>query len=71
MRATGSDPGLLERLAADDRLPLDFDDLQALMAQPLQFTGAARAQVATLVAQVDVVCAEYPAAAGYVPAAIL
>lgn len=71
MRATGSDPGLLERLAADDRLPLDLADLQALMARPLEFTGAAGAQVAALVAQVEGIAAEYPEAAGYAPGAIL
>jgi adenylosuccinate lyase len=71
MRATGSDPGLLERLAADDRLPLDLDDLQALMARPLEFTGAAGAQVAAVVAQVEGIAAEYPEAAGYAPGAIL
>ena len=71
MRATGSDPGLLERLAADDRLPLDLADLQALMARPLEFTGAAGAQVAAVVAQVEGIAAEYPEAAGYGPGAIL
>ena len=71
MRATGSDPGLLERLAADDRLPLDLADLQALMARPLEFTGAAGAQIAAVVAQVEGIAAEYPEAAGYSPGAIL
>ena len=71
MRATGSDPGLLERLAADDRLPLDLADLQALMARPLEFTGAAGAQVASVVAQVEGIAAEYPEATGYAPGAIL
>ena len=71
MRSTGADPGLLERLAADDRLPLDYDDLQALMARPLEFTGAAASQVAAVVAQVDQIAGEYPDAAGYQPGAIL
>ena len=64
-------PVLLERLAADDRLPLDYDDLQALMARPLEFTGAAASQVAAVVAQVDRIAGEYPDAAGYQPGAIL
>lgn len=71
MRSTGADPGLLERLAADDRLPLDYDDLQALMARPLEFTGAAASQVAAVVSQVDQIAGEYPDAAGYQPGAIL
>ena len=39
MRATGCDPGVLQRLAEDPRLPLDADELAALMSDPLQFTG--------------------------------
>ena len=70
MRA-GSEPRLLERLAADDRLPLDAEQLQALMAQPLEFTGAAGAQVAAIVAQVQSIVAEHPEAATYAPGAIL
>ncbi len=71
MRATGSDPGLLQRLADDPRLPLDLDDLQALMAQPLGFTGAARAQVDAIAQQVAQILSQHPQAALYVPAAIL
>jgi adenylosuccinate lyase len=71
MRATGTDPHLLQRLADDDRLPLDLADLQALMAEPLEFTGAARAQVQAVVQRVEQVVAEYPEAAGYAPGAIL
>ena len=71
MRTTGKDPGLLQRLAADDRLPLDLGDLEALMAQPLEFTGAARAQVGVVVERVALLAAEHPRAADYSPGAIL
>jgi len=71
MRRTGSDPELLRRLADDPRLPLSAEELAALMAEPLQFTGAAASQVDTVVAAVGQVTAEYPQAAGYSPAAIL
>jgi adenylosuccinate lyase len=71
MRATGADPGLLQRLAADDRLPLDLPELQALMARPLEFTGAARAQVASVVEQVEAITAQDREAASYQPGAIL
>ena len=34
---------LLDRLAADERIPLDTDQLAALLADRLSFTGAAAA----------------------------
>ena len=71
MRRTGEDPALLRRLADDPRLPLDLDALNALMAQPLEFTGAATAQVRALCATIAGIAADHPQAATYVPAAIL
>jgi adenylosuccinate lyase len=59
---------LLDRLAADARLPLDRAALDALLADRLSFTGVASAQVAALVAQVEDVISKYPA---YVPEPIL
>jgi adenylosuccinate lyase len=71
MRNTGADPALLVRLADDERLPLDLAALEALMAEPLTFTGAASWQVDRVVAQVSQIVAEYPQAADYTPGAIL
>ncbi len=71
MRQTGADPALLQRLAADHRLPLDADDLEALMASPLEFTGAAAGQVQVLVERIARITGEYPQAAVYAPGAIL
>jgi adenylosuccinate lyase len=71
MRNTGADPALLVRLADDERLPLDLAALEALMAEPLSFTGAASWQVDRVVAQVSQIVAEYPQAADYTPGAIL
>jgi adenylosuccinate lyase len=71
MRQTGADPALLRRLADDDRLPLDAGQLAALMAEPLEFTGAAADQVRAIVAQITQIVAEYPQAAAYTPGAIL
>jgi adenylosuccinate lyase len=71
MRTTGADPALLRRLADDARLPLDLAALEALMAEPLTFTGAASWQVDTVVAQITQIVAEYPRAAAYTPGAIL
>ena len=55
----------------DGRLPLDRADLDVLLADRLPFTGAAAAQVAALLAQVETVLARYPEAAAYRPASIL
>ncbi|MCV7080135.1 adenylosuccinate lyase, partial [Mycolicibacterium insubricum] len=45
MREEGRDPDLLDRLAADDRLPLDRAALDAALADKAAFTGAAGDQV--------------------------
>jgi adenylosuccinate lyase len=63
--------GLFDRLAADDRLPLDRAALDALVADPSSFTGAAPTQVARFVASVAEVTGRYPEAARYRPGAIL
>jgi len=71
MRQTGADPALVQRLAADDRLPLDGQQLEALMGAPLEFTGAAASQVQRIVDVVAQITGEYPQAAAYSPGAIL
>jgi adenylosuccinate lyase len=69
MREEGLDRNnLLDRLAADERLPLDRAALDALLADRLSFTGVASAQVAAVVAQVAEVVEKYPA---YEPEPIL
>ena len=62
---------LFDRLAADDRLPLDRADLDALVADPAAFVGAADEQVARFVATVGDVTSRLPEAAAYRPGAIL
>ena len=72
MREQGSaDNDLFDRLAADPRLGLSRADLDALVADPTSFTGAAEAQVAAVVAAVEAVVARHPDAAAYTPAPIL
>lgn len=71
LRAGAASNDLLDRLAADPRLGLDRGALDAVIAEPLTFTGAARDQVARVVARVEAVTAEHPRAAGYRPAPIL
>jgi adenylosuccinate lyase len=72
MREQGSQGNdLLARLAADSRLGLTAADLQAVVAEPITFTGAARAQVAAVVARVQALVEADPDAAAYIPAPIL
>ena len=71
MRERGSEPDLLDRLAADPRLPLDRAALDAALADKAAFTGAAAAQVDAVVAAVDELVSRYPEAAKYTSGAIL
>jgi adenylosuccinate lyase len=72
MREKGIDANdLLERLAADERLGLDEMTIRAVVSDPMDFVGAAPAQVAAFIAQVDALVAADPVAAAYDPAEIL
>ena len=72
MREKGRpDNDLIDRLAADDRLPLDRADLDALLADRLSFTGLAEQQVAAVLDRIAAVTARHPQAAEYRPGAIL
>ncbi|MFC1440787.1 adenylosuccinate lyase [Streptacidiphilus sp. N1-10] len=71
MRAGVRENQLVQRLAEDERIPLDRAQLDALLADRLSFTGAAASQVAAVVGQVEQVAARYPEAAKYTPGAIL
>jgi adenylosuccinate lyase len=66
MREQGAaDNDLLDRLASDDRLPLDRPALDALVGEPLSFVGTAVAQVGAFCDQVAAVVARHPDAAAY------
>ena len=72
MRESGAaENDLLDRLAGDDRLGLDRDTLDGLIAEPLQFTGAARDQVTAVAGRIEGIVAAHPEVAGYRPGAIL
>jgi adenylosuccinate lyase len=71
MRERGAEPDLLDRLAADERLPLDRAALKAAVADRQAFTGAAADQVDQVAAAVTELADRYPEAAGYTPGAIL
>ncbi|ORX03165.1 adenylosuccinate lyase [Mycolicibacillus trivialis] len=71
MRERGAEPDLLDRLAADPRLPLDAAALDAALADRAAFTGVAADQVDAIAAEVDALVARHPEAARYRPGAIL
>ncbi|WP_199429358.1 adenylosuccinate lyase [Qaidamihabitans albus] len=62
---------LLDRLAADERIPLDRAELDELLADRLSFTGTAAGQVGAVVARIEDVLKHFPDAAAYVPRPIL
>jgi adenylosuccinate lyase len=62
---------LYDRLAADPRLGLTRDQIDALVKDPIEFTGAAVSQVQAVVRRVEEVVATDPAAAAYTPGSIL
>ena len=62
---------MFDRLAADDRLGLTRDQIAGLVAEPIDFTGAAVAQTQAVVRRVEQVVAADPDAAAYSPGGIL
>jgi adenylosuccinate lyase len=72
MREKGrTDNDLFDRLAADRRLGLTRAEIDALVADPGAFAGAAAGQVRAVVDRVAAVVATHPEAASYNPAPIL
>lgn len=71
MREGQSENDVFAKLAADPRLDLSREEIDALVADPIDFTGAARAQVRSVVQQVEELVARHPDAAAYTPGAIL
>lgn len=56
-------PGLVERIAADERIPIDGAAIERLLSNPAEFTGTAVDQVARVVARVEKVISRHPEAA--------
>ncbi|MPV52137.1 adenylosuccinate lyase [Corynebacterium sp. zg331] len=71
MRENGAEQNLVERLAADDRLPLSAADLDAALADRRAFIGAAQSQVSRVLARATVWVERYPQAAQYAGGEIL
>jgi adenylosuccinate lyase len=58
---------LLDRLAADERIPLDRGGLDKLLADRISFTGAATEQVVAIAKRVEELLERYPEAVHYAP----
>ncbi|MBC6832655.1 adenylosuccinate lyase [Corynebacterium sp. LK29] len=71
MREKGAEQNLTERLATDERFPLDAAGLADALADRHAFIGAAESQVDRVVARVQTVVDKYPEAAAYKPGEIL
>jgi adenylosuccinate lyase len=72
MRETGRiDNDLLDRLAADPRLGITRAELEAAITDPIELTGTAGQQVATLAAEIEKLAAAHPDAANYRPGPVL
>ncbi len=71
MRRGQAENDVFDRLAADPRLGLSAEQLASLVAEPITFTGAAVAQVESVVQRVTEVTGRHPQAASYSPGSIL
>ena len=61
----GQEVDLLALLAADDRIGLSEEVIRTVLADPLEFTGAASAQVRAVADRIEKITERYPDAAGY------
>jgi len=61
---------LLEALGADSRIPLTVEELKALIAAPLEFTGDAHAQTQRVINRIEAITKDHSTAAKYRPASI-
>jgi len=71
MRENGGDQDLLERLAADDRLPMSKEQLEEALADKHAFIGAAESQVDAVLGRIKELADQHPKAAAYTPGEIL
>lgn len=66
----GKANSLIDALASDERLPLDRTALEALISNPIEFTGDARQQIVKVVNRIGTISAAHPGAAQYEPGGI-
>ena len=70
MRENGGDQDLIQRLAADERLPMTETDLEAALADRHAFIGAAESQVSRVLDRIQQLVDAHPGAADYRPGEI-
>jgi adenylosuccinate lyase len=66
----GKPNNFLDAIAQDNRIPFDRAALDALIGNPLEFTGDARQQVTRVVSRIEAISSAHPAAAQYKPGSI-
>ena len=66
----GAPNNLLEGLADDPRIPLNHQELKALIKDPIDFTGAAQEQVSRVVKRIEAITTKHADAAKYQPGSI-
>jgi len=66
----GKPNNFLDAISQDNRIPFDRSALDALIGNPLEFTGDARQQVARVVSRIEAISSAHPAAAQYKPGSI-
>ena len=57
-------------LADDSRIPLNHQELKALIKDPIDFTGAAQEQVSRVVKRIEAITTKHADAAKYQPGSI-
>ncbi len=66
----GKTTSLIQAIAADSRIPLTHDELEKLIASPIEFTGLAQEQCDAVIAKIARLTKSHPEAAAYQPGAI-
>lgn len=66
----GERNSLIDAIASDTRIPLNREELNALISDPIEFTGAAQEQVSRVVKRIEAITAKHKDAAKYQPDSI-
>jgi len=66
----GKQNNFFDAIAEDSRIPLTRSELDALIGNPLDFSGDARPQVSRVVTRIEKITSAHPAAAQYKPHSI-
>ena len=61
---------LIKAIAEDSRIPLNFEELTALISKPLEFAGDAANQTKRVVNRIEAITSAHAQAAQYVPGQI-